>query len=61
MIFPRKMTEVFIRGYSKPSNIGMVNGAGSNGTANQAYGVGLFGVKVLILYLKRRKKIKTNS
>jgi hypothetical protein len=51
------MTEVFIRGYSKPSNIGMGTD-GSNGTANQAYGAGLFGVKVLILYLKRRKKIK---
>lgn len=44
-----------LRGYSKPSNIGVINGAGSNGTANQAYGGGIVWSKSFNSLFKRRK------
>ncbi|MFC5874065.1 Family of unknown function [Chryseobacterium arachidis] len=47
-----------LRGYSKPSNIGMVNGAGSNGTANQAYGGGIVWTKSFNSIFKKKKKDK---
>lgn len=59
-----------LRGYSKPSNIGTINGAGSNGTANQAYGTGivwsksfnsLFGRKKDKKRLLKGTEIKTDS
>jgi hypothetical protein len=58
MIFQKNDGTLVIRGYSKPTNIGMIS---TNGTANQAYGVGLCGVKASILCLKRRKKIKNSD
>jgi len=50
-----------LRGYSKPSNIGMVNGAGSNGTANQAYGGGIVWSKSFNSFFKKRKKDKKQA
>lgn len=47
-----------LRGYSKPSNIGLVNGAGSNGTANQAYGGGIVWTKSFNSFFKKKKKDK---
>ncbi|MDQ1163254.1 hypothetical protein QE422_003622 [Chryseobacterium sp. SORGH_AS 447] len=47
-----------LRGYSKPSNIGLVNGAGSNGTANQAYGGGIVWTKSFNSLFKKKKKDK---
>ncbi|WP_378104593.1 translocation/assembly module TamB domain-containing protein [Chryseobacterium sp. sg2396] len=47
-----------LRGYSKPSNIGLVNGAGSNGTANQAYGGGIVWTKSFNSIFKKKKKDK---
>ena len=47
---------LLLRGYSKPSNIGMVNGAGSNGTANQAYGAGIVWSKSFNSIFKKKKK-----
>ncbi|SEW48293.1 hypothetical protein SAMN05421841_3780 [Chryseobacterium wanjuense] len=49
---------LILRGYSKPSNIGMVNGAGSNGTANQAYGGGIVWSKSFNSLFKKKKKDK---
>jgi hypothetical protein len=49
---------LILRGYSKPSNIGMVNGAGSNGTANQAYGGGIVWSKSFNSLFKKGKKDK---
>jgi len=50
-----------LRGYSKPSNIGLVNGAGSNGTANQAYGGGIVWTKSFNSFFKKKKKDKKNK
>lgn len=47
-----------LRGYSKPSNIGVVNGAGSNGAANQAYGGGIVWSKSFNSLFKKKKKDK---
>ena len=49
---------LMLRGYSKPSNIGLVNGAGSNGTANQAYGGGIVWTKSFNSFFKKKKKDK---
>ncbi|MCS3868463.1 hypothetical protein J3D55_001379 [Chryseobacterium ginsenosidimutans] len=49
---------LILRGYSKPSNIGMVNGAGSNGTANQAYGGGIVWSKSFNSLFKKKRKDK---
>ncbi|MFP7657738.1 translocation/assembly module TamB domain-containing protein [Chryseobacterium proteolyticum] len=48
-----------LRGYSKPTNIGMgVVGAGTNGSANQAYGGGVVWSKSFNSLFKRKKKDK---
>ncbi|WP_415325889.1 translocation/assembly module TamB [Chryseobacterium sp. MMS23-Vi53] len=52
---------LILRGYSKPSNIGMVNGAGSNGTANQAYGGGIVWSKSFNSLFKKKKKDKKQA
>ncbi len=52
---------LILRGYSKPSNIGMVNGAGSNGTANQAYGGGIVWTKSFNSIFKKKKKDKKQA
>lgn len=52
---------LLLRGYSKPSNIGMVNGAGSNGTANQAYGAGIVWSKSFNSIFKKKKKDKKQT
>ncbi|GAA5095720.1 hypothetical protein GCM10023210_28820 [Chryseobacterium ginsengisoli] len=52
---------LILRGYSKPSNIGMVNGAGSNGTANQAYGGGIVWTKSFNSIFKKKKKDKKQT
>ncbi|MCS3529880.1 translocation/assembly module TamB [Chryseobacterium sp. JUb7] len=52
---------LILRGYSKPSNIGMVNGAGSNGTANQAYGGGIVWTKSFNSLFKKKKKDKKQA
>uniref|UniRef100_UPI00263594EB translocation/assembly module TamB domain-containing protein n=1 Tax=uncultured Chryseobacterium sp. TaxID=259322 RepID=UPI00263594EB len=49
---------LILRGYSKPSNIGMVAGAGTNGTANQAYGAGVVWSKSFNSLFKKKKKEK---
>ncbi|MBB4807819.1 hypothetical protein HNP38_003135 [Chryseobacterium defluvii] len=49
---------LILRGYSKPSNIGMTTGAGSNGTANQAYGGGIVWTKSFNSLFKKKKKEK---
>lgn len=49
---------LILRGYSKPSNIGMIAGAGSNGTANQAYGGGIVWSKSFNSLFKKKKKEK---
>jgi hypothetical protein len=51
---------LILRGYSKPSNIGvgLVNGAGSNGTANQAYGGGIVWSKSFNSFFKKKGKGK---
>ncbi len=45
-----------LRGYSKPMNIGMGIGGGSNGAANQTYGGGVVWSKSFNNILKRKKK-----
>jgi len=60
-----------LRGYSKPSNIGMgITGAGTNGSANQAYGGGIVWTKSFNSLFKKKKdknkpdrksQIKTDS
>jgi hypothetical protein len=52
---------LILRGYSKPSNIGVINGAGSNGTANQAYGGGIVWSKSFNSLFKKKKKDKKAS
>ncbi len=52
---------LILRGYSKPSNIGMVNGAGSNGTANQAYGGGIVWTKSFNSLFKKKRKDKKQA
>jgi hypothetical protein len=47
-----------IRGYSKPSNIGMGGLASTNGSANQAYGVGVVWSKSFNSLFKKKKKDK---
>lgn len=52
---------LILRGYSKPSNIGMSNGSGaviSNGSANQAYGGGIVWSKSFNSFFKKKKKDK---
>lgn len=53
---------LILRGYSKPSNIGMSNGANgaviSNGSANQAYGGGIVWSKSFNSFFKKKKKDK---
>ncbi|MEY8761575.1 translocation/assembly module TamB domain-containing protein [Chryseobacterium tongliaoense] len=51
-----------LRGYSKPTNIGMgVTGAGTNGSANQAYGGGIVWSKSFNSLFKRKKKDKKQA
>ena len=45
-----------VRGYSKPSNIGLVTGLGSN--ANQSYGVGVLYSRSFNTFFKKNKKVK---
>ncbi|CAA7386080.1 translocation/assembly module TamB domain-containing protein [Chryseobacterium fistulae] len=52
---------LILRGYSKPSNIGMMTGAGSNGTANQAYGGGIVWSKSFNSLFKKKKKDKKKT
>ncbi|WP_232815755.1 translocation/assembly module TamB domain-containing protein [Chryseobacterium capnotolerans] len=47
-----------VRGYSKPTNIGMIS---TNGTANQAYGVGVLWSKSFNSLFKKKKKDKKAS
>ncbi|MGE8554126.1 MAG: translocation/assembly module TamB [Chryseobacterium jejuense] len=47
-----------VRGYSKPTNIGMIS---TNGTANQAYGVGVMWSKSFNSLFKKKKKDKKVS
>ncbi|MEN4760121.1 translocation/assembly module TamB [Chryseobacterium sp. C39-AII1] len=48
-----------LRGYSKPSNIGMgLAGAGTNGSANQAYGGGIVWTKSFNSLFKKKKDKK---
>ncbi|MCW3161510.1 translocation/assembly module TamB domain-containing protein [Chryseobacterium oryctis] len=50
---------LILRGYSKPSNIGMgLAGAGTNGSANQAYGGGVVWTKSFNSLFKKKKKDK---
>lgn len=51
-----------MRGYSKPTNIGMgLGNASSSGTANQAYGVGVVWTKSFNSLFKRNKKNKKST
>ncbi|EJL71237.1 translocation/assembly module TamB domain-containing protein [Chryseobacterium populi] len=51
-----------LRGYSKPTNIGMgITGAGTNGSANQAYGGGIVWSKSFNSLFKRKKKDKKQT
>ncbi|WP_370900307.1 translocation/assembly module TamB domain-containing protein [Chryseobacterium gossypii] len=52
---------LILRGYSKPSNIGMIAGAGTNGSANQAYGGGIVWSKSFNSLFKRKKKDKKQT
>jgi len=52
---------LILRGYSKPSNIGMVAGAGTNGSANQAYGGGIVWSKSFNSLFKKKKKDKKTA
>lgn len=48
-----------LRGYSKPTNIGMgIAGAGTNGSTNQAYGGGIVWTKSFNSLFKKKKKDK---
>jgi len=48
-----------VRGYSKPTNIGMGAGTvGTNGAANQAYGGGIVWSKSFNSFFKKKKKDK---
>lgn len=50
---------LILRGYSKPTNIGMgVVGSGTNGSANQAYGGGVVWSKSFNSLFKRKRKDK---
>jgi hypothetical protein len=49
-----------LRAYSKPSNIGMV-AAGTNGSANQAYGLGVVWSKSFNSFFKKKKKNKNST
>ncbi|WP_160140251.1 translocation/assembly module TamB [Chryseobacterium sp. c4a] len=49
---------LLVRGYSKPTNIGMIS---TNGTANQAYGVGVMWSKSFNSLFKKKKKDKKVS
>lgn len=51
---------LILRGYSKPMNIGMT-GAGTNGSANQTYGVGVVYTKSFNTIFKRKKKDKNET
>jgi hypothetical protein len=51
-----------IRGYTKPSNIGMIGTNGiTNGMANQAYGAGVVWTKSFQTLFKRKKSIEKNK
>lgn len=53
---------LILRGYSKPTNIGMGAGTtGTNGSANQAYGGGIVWSKSFNSLFKRNKKSKKQS
>jgi hypothetical protein len=52
---------LILRGYSKPSNIGMGIGAGTNGSANQAYGGGIVWSKSFNSLFKKKKKDKKQA
>ena len=50
---------LLLRGYSKPSNIGMgIGTTSSNGSANQAYGGGIVWSKSFNSFFKKKKKDK---
>jgi hypothetical protein len=50
---------LILRGYSKPMNIGMASGsAGSNGSDNQTYGLGIVWTKSFNTLFKRKDKNK---
>lgn len=49
---------VLLRGYSKPSNIGMGTGLNANGSANQSYGVGVVWSKSFNSLFKKKKNKK---
>ncbi|SDQ14668.1 Family of unknown function [Chryseobacterium soldanellicola] len=52
---------LILRGYSKPSNIGMGLGAGTNGSANQAYGGGIVWSKSFNSLFKKKRKDKKQA
>ncbi|ANF49773.1 hypothetical protein A0O34_04105 [Chryseobacterium glaciei] len=52
---------LILRGYSKPSNIGMGVGAGTNGSANQAYGGGVVWSRSFNSLFKKKKKDKKQT
>ncbi|WP_312078211.1 translocation/assembly module TamB [Chryseobacterium sp.] len=53
---------LILRGYSKPTNIGMGNGTAiTNGSANQAYGGGIVWSKSFNSFFKKKKKDKKQS
>ncbi|KMQ62874.1 hypothetical protein ACM39_17290 [Chryseobacterium sp. FH2] len=53
---------LILRGYSKPTNIGMgLAGAGTNGSANQAYGGGVVWTKSFNSLFKKNKKDKKTA
>lgn len=53
---------LLLRGYSKPTNIGMgVGTVGTNGSANQAYGGGIVWSKSFNSFFKKKKKDKKGA
>jgi len=53
---------LLLRGYSKPTNIGMgVGTVGTNGSANQAYGGGIVWSKSFNSFFKKKKKDKKQT